>query len=431
MTADTAATRAAAVRATRASGDQRHPRPGHGRGAEGQLRASRHADGARAARARALHPHHALRREPHPSGPNRDRFVLSAGHASMLLYAMLYLTGYGLELDDLKQFRQFGSRTPGHPEHRHTPGVEVTTGPLGQGFANGVGMAIVERNLRERFGADVDRSPGVRDLLRRRPRGGRKPRGGIARRSPRAREASSTSTTTTTSRSTARPSSRTPMTSPARFEGYHWHVVQLGEVAEDLDALEQRAARGHGRGRPAHPADPAQPHRLPVTQVHRHRVRPRQRAGRRRGRARSRRSSGCPPEDFWVPDDVLAYYRDAGAARRATAARSGRSASQGWRERDGEPRRRATTSASRARGRPGWEQKLPDLEARRRDRDPRRPAARSSTRSSTTSPGSSAAAPTSPATPAPRSTAPASWTAATAAGASSTSGCASTAWARS
>src|SRR6266540_2989590 len=87
--------------------------------------------------------------------PDRDRFVLSAGHASMLLYAMLYLTGYGLELDDLKQFRQFGSRTPGHPEHRHTAGVEVTTGPLGQGFANGVGMAIVERNLRERFGADV------------------------------------------------------------------------------------------------------------------------------------------------------------------------------------------------------------------------------------------------------------------------------------
>src|SRR5580765_3121974 len=77
--------------------------------------------------------------------PDRDRFVLSAGHASMLLYSMLYLTGYGLELDDIRQFRQWGSRTPGHPEYGHTNGVEITTGPLGQGFANSVGMAISEQ----------------------------------------------------------------------------------------------------------------------------------------------------------------------------------------------------------------------------------------------------------------------------------------------
>src|SRR6478609_1044339 len=73
-----------------------------------------------------------------PDWPDRDRFVLSAGHASMLLYSMLYLTGYGLELDDLKQFRQWGSQTPGHPEYHHTSGVEITTGPLGQGFGNAV-----------------------------------------------------------------------------------------------------------------------------------------------------------------------------------------------------------------------------------------------------------------------------------------------------
>ena len=79
-----------------------------------------------------------------PSWPDRDRFVLSAGHASMLLYSMLHLTGYDLTLDDIKQFRQWGSRTPGHPERTHTPGVETTTGPLGQGFGNGVGMAIAE-----------------------------------------------------------------------------------------------------------------------------------------------------------------------------------------------------------------------------------------------------------------------------------------------
>ena len=90
-----------------------------------------------------------------PAWPDRDRFILSAGHGSMLLYSLLHLSGYDLSLDDLKAFRQWGSRTPGHPEYGHTPGVETTTGPLGQGFATGVGMAIAERWLRETFGADL------------------------------------------------------------------------------------------------------------------------------------------------------------------------------------------------------------------------------------------------------------------------------------
>ncbi len=86
-----------------------------------------------------------------PDWPDRDRFVLSAGHASMLLYSLLHLTGYDLTLEDIKSFRQWRSRTPGHPEHFLTPGVETTTGPLGQGFANGVGMAIAERFLAGRY----------------------------------------------------------------------------------------------------------------------------------------------------------------------------------------------------------------------------------------------------------------------------------------
>src|SRR5450759_1584102 len=89
-----------------------------------------------------------------PSDPEwaaRDRFVLSNGHASMLLYALLHLTGYGVSLDDLKNFRQWGSKTPGHPERGMTPGVETTTGPLGQGVGNAVGMAIAARLLAHRF----------------------------------------------------------------------------------------------------------------------------------------------------------------------------------------------------------------------------------------------------------------------------------------
>ena len=93
-----------------------------------------------------------LRHNPaNPHWPDRDRFVLSAGHGSMLLYALLHLTGYNLSLEDLRAFRQWESRTPGHPEHGMTPGVETTTGPLGQGFANGVGLAIAERWLAAQF----------------------------------------------------------------------------------------------------------------------------------------------------------------------------------------------------------------------------------------------------------------------------------------
>src|SRR5512145_2694060 len=92
----------------------------------------------------------------HPEWPDRDRFVLSAGHGSMLLYSLLYLTGVpGMDLDELKRFRQLGSKTPGHPEYGHAPGIETTTGPLGQGLGNAVGMALAERMLAAQFGSEL------------------------------------------------------------------------------------------------------------------------------------------------------------------------------------------------------------------------------------------------------------------------------------
>ena len=92
----------------------------------------------------------------HPEWPDRDRFVLSAGHGSMLLYALLYLTGYpDMDIEQLKNFRQFGARTAGHPEYGHAPGIETTTGPLGQGIGNAVGMALAERLLNQRYGDDI------------------------------------------------------------------------------------------------------------------------------------------------------------------------------------------------------------------------------------------------------------------------------------
>lgn len=99
--------------------------------------------------------HRHMRHNPaDPAWPDRDRFVLSVGHASMLLYAALYLSGYDLSLDEIRNFRQWGSKTPGHPEVAHTPGVETTTGPLGQGIANAVGMALAERTMAATFNRD-------------------------------------------------------------------------------------------------------------------------------------------------------------------------------------------------------------------------------------------------------------------------------------
>ena len=222
---------------------------------------------------------------------------------------MLYLTGYGLTLDDLRGFRQWGSRTPGHPEHNHTPGVEVTTGPLGQGVANGVGMGIAERWLRTHFSRRGLRPPHLRHRRRRLLRGGDLPRSGLAGRPSPARAGWSTSTTTTTSPSTDPPSSPTPTTSVERFAAYGWSVDNIGEVANDLDAIEAALLRAKAEedrpsliilrshiGYPSpHLTDTAKAHGDPFSE---------------RGDPPDQGDARPPPDEtFWVPDEVLELYR--------------------------------------------------------------------------------------------------------------------------
>jgi transketolase len=177
-----------------------------------------------------------------PDWPDRDRFVLSCGHASILQYSMLYLCGYGLTLEDLRQFRQLGSKTPGHPEVHHTAGVEVTTGPLGQGFANGVGMALAESWLRATYGKDVcDHHTYVvcsdGDLME-----------GISH------EAASLAghlglgrliCVYDDNKITIDGETDLALSDDAagRFTAYGWHVEELGEIANDLDALEAALRR--------------------------------------------------------------------------------------------------------------------------------------------------------------------------------------------
>ncbi len=177
-----------------------------------------------------------------PDWPDRDRFVLSNGHASILLYSLLYLTGFGLTLDDLKAFRQWGSLTPGHPEAGHTTGVEVTTGPLGQGVANGVGMGLAERWLRARYGADVvDHHTFV-------IAGDGCLEEGISH------EAASLAGHLGLGRlvyvyddnhvSIDGPTELALHDDPVkRFEAYGWHVEDVGEEANDLDSLEAAVRR--------------------------------------------------------------------------------------------------------------------------------------------------------------------------------------------
>lgn len=261
-----------------------------------------------------------------PKWFDRDRFVLSAGHGSMLLYSLLYLTGYALSLDDIKQFRQWGSITPGHPESRLTPGVETTTGPLGQGFGNGVGMAIAEAFLAARYNqpgfeivnhytfgivSDGDLMEGVASEAA--SLAGHLKLGKLIYLYDNNHISLAASTDITFTENRAE-----------RFRAYGWHTQQI-EDGNDIDALEEaiRAAqketerpslilvRTHlGYGSP-NKQDTYQAHGSPlgVEEV-----------------KLTKENLGWPLKpDFYVPDDVLANFR--------TAVEKGKKAEEDWQSR--------------------------------------------------------------------------------------------------
>ncbi|MCL4435003.1 MAG: transketolase [Actinobacteria bacterium] len=242
-----------------------------------------------------------------PKWPDRDRFVLSCGHASVLLYSMLYLTGYGLTIDDLKRFRQIGSITPGHPESDLTPGVEVTTGPLGQGIGTSVGMAIAERSLRSKMGDDLvnhytyvicsdgDLMEGISHEAA--SLAGHQQLGHLVCIYDDNHITIDGSTDLAYSDNVA-----------LRFQSYGWHVMALGEIAEDRDALEAALRVAKEDERPSmlilrsHIGWPA-PHKHDTSSAH----------GEPLGIDEVRDTKeilGLPPDkEMFVPDEVLQFYR--------------------------------------------------------------------------------------------------------------------------
>ena len=288
-----------------------------------------------------------------PNWADRDRLVLSCGHASVLLYAYLYLSGHGLELEDLRAFRQWDSATPGHPEAGHTAGVEVTTGPLGQGLGNAVGLAIAERYLRARFGAELfDHHTWVLasdgDLME-----------GISH------EASSLaghlglgrlnmiyddnkitidgSTDLAFSDDTAK-----------RFEAYGWHVEDLGEAGEDLDVIEAALLRAKAvQDRPS----------LILLRTHIGYPSPKTDDHTTHGYAlldadiaETKRRMGMPADEaFHVDAEVLGHYRELG--RRGGAERTA------WEARFAAGRTPELDACLYGTGLPGWEDQLPTWSA--------------------------------------------------------------------
>ncbi len=296
-----------------------------------------------------------------PEWPDHDRFILSNGHACILQYAMLHLTGYDLTLEDLRQFRQWGSRTPGHPEAGHTAGIDVTTGPLGQGVGDAVGMALAERWLRSTFGSDVcDHRTYV-------IAGDGCFMEGISH------EAASLAGHLGLGRLLAfyddnhitidGPTELSYNDNvPERFAAYGWRVRNLGEMANDVDALE--AAIREALDEPADTPD-AKPTLL-VLRSHIGWPSPKltdtaAAHGSPFGAEEievTKKLLGLPTDQtFWVPDEVRDFYGQQitrGAERHAE-----------WTERFAAWKgdRAAWDAAQAGRGLPGWADDLPDFEA--------------------------------------------------------------------
>jgi transketolase len=253
-----------------------------------------------------------MRHDPSdPSWSNRDRFVLSCGHASMLLYSCLYLSGYDLTLDDIKQFRQWESRTPGHPEYGHTPGVETTTGPLGQGIANAVGMAVAEAHLAATFNkpqhsivdhytyficSDGDLMEGISHEAA--SFAGHFKLGKLIGFYDDNRITIDGSTDLTFTDDTAK-----------RFEGYGWQVLHIRDV-NDLDQIESAIAEAQ--------SDTERP-TLVITRTHIGFGSPKQDTEKAHGEALgvenvliTKKNLGWPSmEPFFVPDQALTEFRRA------------------------------------------------------------------------------------------------------------------------
>ncbi|HEY1987899.1 MAG TPA: transketolase [Acidimicrobiales bacterium] len=296
-----------------------------------------------------------MRHDPsEPHWPDRDRFVLSNGHASILLYSMLYLCGYGLTLDDLRAFRSFGSRTAGHPEIHLTPGLEVTTGPLGQGFANGVGMGIAERWMRTHY------SPEVVDHHTYVIAGDGCLEEGISH------EAASLAGHLALGRLVyIYDNNHITIDGPTelsysddvaeRFAAYGWAVDDIGEVANDVDAIEAALLRAKAdEDRPSlimlrsHIGYPS-PHMMDTAKAHGDPFPPEE------IRLTKEILGLDPDETFWVPDAVLDLYRRTiprGQAFRAA-----------WQQRmeqwDGDKAR--WDAGLLGHGLAGWESKLPSF----------------------------------------------------------------------
>jgi transketolase len=239
---------------------------------------------------------------------------LSAGHASILQYSMLFLQGYGLELSDIQNFRQWDSATPGHPERGHTAGIEVTTGPLGQGFANAVGLALAERHLRARFGSDLTNHhtyviagdgclmEGVSHEAA--SLAGHQKLGRLIVMFDDNQITIDGSTNLTCSDDVA-----------MRFTSYGWNVVQLGSIGEDLDALESAlvSARDSDDDRPkllilrTQVGFPSpdwtgkhEAHGNPFTAEH---------------VSKTKSAMGMPDESFWSPQDVVTAFRSSAKSK--------------------------------------------------------------------------------------------------------------------